>query len=118
MGRTPVVTPRAKNPVPRAAARKETTRVTRAMQRASTHDERVFVYRVETDRGIVGWGDCQGGRYEVEPLVGRHPFAIMHDDAIFGVGYFMPANKVFHKSVKDVGLVWERTDPKAMWLDK
>jgi galactonate dehydratase len=58
------------------------TRVTRAMQRASTHDERVFVYRVETDRGIVGWGDCQGGRYEVEPLVGRHPFAIMHDDAI------------------------------------
>jgi ABC-type transport system substrate-binding protein len=43
---------------------------------------------------------------------------IMYDDAIWGVGYFMPANRAFHKSVKDVKLVWGRTDPKGIWLDK
>ena len=60
-------------------------RVTRAMQRASTHDERVYVYRLITDRGVVGYGDCQGGRSEVANLVGRNPFEIMHDDSI-GLG--------------------------------
>ena len=29
-------------------------RVTRAMQRASTHDERVWVVRLESDNGLVG----------------------------------------------------------------
>ena len=60
-------------------------RVTRAMQRASTHDERVYVYRFISDRGVVGYGDCQGGRSEVANLVGRNPFEIMHDDSI-GLG--------------------------------
>ena len=57
-------------------------RVSRAMHRALTHDERVYVYRLTTDKGIVGYGDCQGGRWEVEHLVGRNPFEIMHDDSI------------------------------------
>ena len=60
-------------------------RVTRAMQRASSHVERVYVYRFISDRGVVGYGDCQGGRSEVANLVGRNPFEIMHDDSI-GLG--------------------------------
>ena len=32
-------------------------RVTRAMHRAQTHDERVYVYRVETDGDLIGYGE-------------------------------------------------------------
>ena len=41
--------------------------VTRAMQRASTHDERVWVVRLETDNGLVGWGR------QSRPAIGRWP---------------------------------------------
>ena len=53
--------------------------VQRAMQRAQTHGERVFVCRIETGNGIVGYGDGGGN---IERLVGHNPFAIMHDDSI------------------------------------
>ena len=35
-------------------------RVARAMHRASTHGERVWVVRLESDNGLVGWGDDLG----------------------------------------------------------
>ncbi len=57
-------------------------RVTRAMHRASTHDERMFVYRLETDNGLVGYGDCQGGSWPVDGLVGANPAALMLDDRV------------------------------------
>ena len=57
-------------------------RVTRAMQRASTHDERVWVVRLESDNGLVGWGDIQGGRPNIDGLVGQNPAAIMHRDEL------------------------------------
>ena len=56
-------------------------RVTRAMQRAQTHDERVWVVRLETDNGLVGWADSHG-RPETKGLVGQNPAAIMHRDEI------------------------------------
>ncbi|MBI2193353.1 MAG: mandelate racemase/muconate lactonizing enzyme family protein [Planctomycetes bacterium] len=56
-------------------------RVRRAMQRASTHQERVYVYRIETDKGIVGYGDSLYA-HDVDNLVGRNPFAIFQDDRI------------------------------------
>ena len=52
-----------------------------AMHRAQTHDERVYVYRVETDTGVVGYGDSLAA-HDVERLVGQNPFALMHNDAI------------------------------------
>ena len=61
-----------------------TGRVRRAMQRAQTHDERVYVYRVVTDREIVGYGDSLQA-HDTEGLVGKNPFAVMHDDSI-GLG--------------------------------
>ena len=54
--------------------------VTRAMQRAQTHNERVHLCRIETDNGIVGYGD--GGVQDVDRLIGQNPFAIMSDDSI------------------------------------
>ncbi|MEW6754489.1 MAG: mandelate racemase/muconate lactonizing enzyme family protein [Candidatus Latescibacterota bacterium] len=56
-------------------------RVTRAMQRANTHGERIYVYRLETDNGLVGHGDSQGVS-PVEGLVGCNPAACMLDDRL------------------------------------
>ena len=58
--------------------------VTRAMQRASTHDERVWVVRLETDNGLVGWADNHG-LPSVDGLVGQNPASLINrDDIGFG----------------------------------
>ena len=54
--------------------------VTRAMQRASTHTERVNVFRVELDDGSVGYGD--GGDSAVERVYGANALKIMQDDSL------------------------------------
>ena len=56
-------------------------RVVRAMQRASTHTERVHVYRLETDNGLVGYGDGHSNM-DLDDLIGQNPFAVMLDDRI------------------------------------
>ena len=56
-------------------------RVTAAMHRANTHGERIYLYRVETDNGLVGYGDSEHGD-AVDSLVGKNPYAILHDDRI------------------------------------
>ena len=53
--------------------------VTRAMQRAQTHNERVYVCRVELADGSVGYGDGGG---DVSRLQGANPLAIMQDDSL------------------------------------
>jgi L-alanine-DL-glutamate epimerase-like enolase superfamily enzyme len=63
-------------------------RVTRAMHRAQTHDERVSVVRLEADNGLVGWGDCHGGPFAVEALVGQNPAALIHREDL-GQARFM-----------------------------
>ena len=55
--------------------------VTRAMQRALTHNERVHVYRVELDDGSVGYGDGASGG-DLERLNGANPLAVMQDDGL------------------------------------
>ena len=57
-------------------------RVTRAMHRAQTHDERVHVYRIEADNGFVGWGDSTGVPSDVDSLIGQNPAYIMLRDGI------------------------------------
>ncbi len=59
-----------------------TARVTRAMHRAQTHDERVYLYRLETDNGLVGYGDQTSGRADTEVLIGQNPAALMLRDEI------------------------------------
>ena len=55
--------------------------VTRAMQRAMTHNERVHVYRVELGDGSVGYGDGGSGG-DLERLNGINPLAVMQDDGL------------------------------------
>lgn len=73
-------------------------RVVRAMNRANTHSERLYVYRIETDNGIVGYGD--GGRHDVDGLIGKNPYAIMRNDRI-GFG---PQVAVLDAVGKDAGV--------------
>ena len=61
-----------------------TDRVIRAMQRAQTHSERVYVYRVFTDNDLVGYGDSLGV-HDTERVVGKNPFAVMNHDSL-GLG--------------------------------
>jgi L-alanine-DL-glutamate epimerase-like enolase superfamily enzyme len=75
-------------------------RVTHAMHRAQTHDERVYVYRLESENGLVGDGDTQGSPCPVEGLVGLNPAAIAHDDRI-GFG---PQLAVLDLIGKDAGV--------------
>lgn len=75
-------------------------RVARAMHRAQTHDERVYVYRIESDKGLVGYGDCQGGASPVEGLIGQNPAAIMWDDRL-GFG---PQLALFDLVGQDLGV--------------
>lgn len=56
-------------------------RVECAMHRAQTHDERVYLYRIETDDGVVGYGDSLAIS-DVHTLIGQNPFQIMNNDAI------------------------------------
>lgn len=59
-----------------------TARVTRAMHRAQTHDERVYIYRLETDNNLVGYGDQTSGLADTEALIGQNPAALMLRDEI------------------------------------
>jgi len=64
-------------------------RVVRAMQRAQTHGERVCVYRLETDNGLVGWGDCHGDGPDPSGLKGKNPWALVNDDGVGDLGIQM-----------------------------
>lgn len=59
--------------------------VVRAMHRANTHSERVHVYRLETDNGLVGYGDATDAPISVESLVGQDPYRIFRHDPV-GMG--------------------------------
>jgi L-alanine-DL-glutamate epimerase-like enolase superfamily enzyme len=59
-------------------------RVVRAMQRALTHHERVYVYRLTTTDGTVGYGDALSV-HDVDSLVGRNIFSLLNDDSV-GLG--------------------------------
>ena len=58
-----------------------TARVTRAMNRAQSHSQRYYVYQIELDNGVVGYGDCIEV-YDVDQLKGHNPFTLMYDDRI------------------------------------
>ena len=59
--------------------------VTRHMHRANTHSERVHVYRLEADNGLVGYGDGTDAPNPVEALVGQDPWQIYRHDKV-GMG--------------------------------
>ena len=60
-------------------------RATRAMQRAQTHNERMEVVRLETDNGLVGYGDA--GSVNEDYMVGKNPYALLHDSSLSMAGH-------------------------------
>ena len=62
-------------------------RVSRHMNRAATHGERVYVYRTELSNGVVGYGDnLYDESGNIEGLVGQNPYACMNNDGVgFGI---------------------------------
>ncbi|NKB72075.1 MAG: enolase [Candidatus Latescibacteria bacterium] len=56
-------------------------RVQRAMQRALTCEERVYVYRLQLEDGTVGWGDETVAR-PVDHLVGQNALALLQNDGL------------------------------------
>ena len=48
--------------------------VTRHMHRANTHSERVHIYRLEADNGLVGYGEATDEPNSVEALIGQDPW--------------------------------------------
>jgi L-alanine-DL-glutamate epimerase-like enolase superfamily enzyme len=71
--------------------------VTRHMQRARTHSERVFVYRVVTDNDIVGWGDSLAP-HDTDAVVGRGLFDVLLNDDI-GLGLQVAVTDAAGKAV-------------------
>ena len=116
-------------------------RVTRAMHRAQTHDERIYLYRIETDTGIVGYGESYSrptggaGRgpdaHGMERLVGQNPFAVMNDDTIglgpqiavvdvAGKSAGVPAHALLGAKLRDRCPIswWDLDMPPAEWADE
>ena len=62
-------------------------RVRGHMHRALTHSERLYVYRLELDNGVIGYGespDDESGN--IERILGKNPFAFIQNEAIgFGI---------------------------------
>lgn len=62
------------------------------------------------------------GRIETDPAK-RHEIykraqRVMYDNAYWGVGYFMPENKVYRKNVHGVSVTFQNLDTREVWLDK
>ncbi len=62
-------------------------RVSRHMQRAATHGERVHVFRTELSNGVIGYGENLSDESgSIEGVIGQNPFACMNNGGIgFGI---------------------------------
>ena len=60
------------------------------------------------------------GRIEIDPAKRAEAYKraqkIMYDTAYWGVGYFMPENKVSRKNVNGVSVTYQNFDPRMIWL--
>lgn len=62
-------------------------RVRTHMHRALTHSERLYVYRLELDNGVIGYGESSENESgNIERILGQNPFAFVQDEAVgFGI---------------------------------
>ncbi len=61
------------------------------------------------------------GRAEADPKK-RHEIykraqQIIYETAYWGVGFFMPENKVYRKNVKGVSVTFQYIDPRGIWIE-
>ena len=57
------------------------------MHRALTHSERLYVYRLELDNGVIGYGESSENESgNIERILGQNPFAFVQNEAVgFGI---------------------------------
>ena len=62
-------------------------RVSKHMHRALTHSERLYVYRLGLDNGIIGYGESSDNESgNIERIIGKNPFAFMQSESVgFGI---------------------------------
>ena len=107
-------------------------RVSKHMHRALTHGERVYVYRVELDNGVIGYGENMGNESgNIDQVIGQNPFAIMQDDGIgFGIQMSLfdavgkavkvPVYQLLGKKVRDSCPIswWDIDMPPEDWVEE
>ena len=107
-------------------------RVRGHMHRALTHSERLYVYRLELDNGVIGYGespDDESGN--IERILGKNPFAFIQNEAIgFGIQMALldaagkavevPAYQLFGDKVRDrCPISWWAIDmPPEDWVEE
>ena len=62
-------------------------RVKMHMHRALTHSERLYVYRLELDNGVIGYGESSENESgNIERILGNNPFTFVQDETVgFGL---------------------------------
>jgi len=102
------------------------------MHRANTHGEQMYVYRVEMDNGVIGYGENQGGGSgDIERVLGQNPFAVMQDDGIgFGIQMALfdavgkaegvPVHNLLGAKVRDYCPIswWDIDMPPDEWVEE
>ncbi len=101
------------------------------MHRASTHGERVCIWRVETDAGIVGYGDNHGGAEPIADLVGKNLFDYLYDDTVgdglqvalldaAGKALEVPVYRLLGEKVCDASPIswWDIDMPPEDWVEE
>lgn len=100
----------------------------RHMQRANTHGERITLWRISTDAGIVGYGDASGNVAQTHDLVGCNVFDVLYSNAvdygmeialldIAGKALEVPVYRLLGDKVRDYTPIswWDIDMPPADW---
>ena len=105
-------------------------RVRKHMHRALTHSERLYVYRLELDDGIIGYGESpEDESGNIERILGQSPFAFVQNEtsgfglqmALFdaaGKAVGVPAHQLIGSKVRDrCPISWWAIDmPPEDWV--
>jgi len=106
-------------------------RVERHMHRANTHGERVNVWRVNTNDGIVGYGEGEGNEAKIANIIGQNPFKFLNDDSlgqgiqmalydVAGKAEEVPAYRLLGQKVREYCPIswWAIDMPPEDWVEE
>jgi L-alanine-DL-glutamate epimerase-like enolase superfamily enzyme len=103
----------------------------RHMHRACTGGERLCIWRVETDAGLVGWGDGDSGPEPATNLVGKNLFDCLYRDSVgdgvqlalldlAGKALDVPVHRLLGEKVRDAAPIswWAIDMPPEDWVEE
>lgn len=107
-------------------------RVKMHMHRALTHSERLYVYRLELDNGVIGYGESSENETgNIERILGNNPFAFVQDETVgFGLQMALvdaagkavevPAYQLLGAKVRDRSPIswWSIDMPPEDWVEE